>query len=98
HGKGSKVVHVGRLKPVFARPEYREHWKMTKSPGDVVHENVFVPEQHRRPQNAVRQAGFNERAFEPRLVSKIFQWGMFIRVGDAHMDNTTDVGALCGIE
>ncbi len=60
-----------RLQSEIAGPGDGKHRKPAEEPGDVVDEDVFRTEYHRRPDDSVGQSGVHDRLFQNGLAFEI---------------------------
>jgi len=96
HGQGREIIHVDRLQPVGAVAEDAEDRQLPQHPGDVVDQDVVAAEQHRRPQDGMREPRLDQAPLQPGLSLEILQRRVLRRVRDADVHDAPDTGLLRG--
>jgi hypothetical protein len=66
--------------------------------GSIIDQNVLLPEQDRRSEDGIGQAGLDQSLFQDRFASEVLKLRFHGGVGDADMDDPLDASLPCGVE
>src|ERR1022692_1456294 len=93
-----EIVNVDPPDPVVASAANGEGGKMAQQPGDVVDQHAVATEQDGRTHHRVGHAGLDQRPFDERLATKIWQWRVRARVRDADVHDALNAGEARGVK